>query len=224
MRQEKTKDKRKTRRQSRTEGKQTAAVKVRAKAAGGKTRRPGANRKQSRRTRAHLRQASRTAAGRRHLPAPRRGEPNRPNSGSKSPAHTSARRANGKQAPAAQARPDQAQKQQAACRLGTRRRNTGRKMPEHRAQKPTGQTAAGFEKAASPANGAARRVQKNPSEQAKFAFALLPARRGHANRGRQKFASLFLAGTVFFCFALRIAQNKRGRRPLLSPASFLKKA
>ena len=66
--------------------------------------------------------------------------------------------------------------------------------------------------------------KKNPSEQAKFAFALLPARRGLVKRGRQKIASLFLAGTVFFCFALRIAQNKRGRRPLLSPASFLKKA
>ena len=87
---------------------------------------------------------------------------------------------------------------------------------------------AGRAKTTSPANGAARRAQKNPSEQAKFAFALLPARRGLVNRGRQKIASLFLAGTVFFCFALRIApraaQNKRGRRPLLSPASFLKKA
>ena len=145
--------------------------------------------------------------------------------GSKSPAHTSARRANSRQW---QRRPDQAQKQQAACRLGTRRRNTGRKMPEHRAQKPTGQTAAGFEKAASPAHGAARRAQKNPSGQAKFAFALLPVRRGLVNRGRQKIASLFLAGTVFFCFALRTAPravlHKRGRRPLLSPASFLKKA
>ena len=53
--------------------------------------------------------------------------------------------------------------------------------------------------------GAARRLRhagskldtKNPSEQAKFAFALLPARRGLVNRGRQKIASLFLAGTVF---------------------------
>ena len=51
---------------------------------------------------------------------------------------------------------------------------------------------------------------------------------GLVNRGRQKFASLFLTGTAFFCFALRTmrrkAQNKRGRRPLSSPASFLKKA
>ena len=47
---------------------------------------------------------------------------------------------------------------------------------------------------------------------------------GLVNRGRQKFASLFLAGTVSFCFALRAALHKRGRRPLLSPASFLKKA
>ena len=146
--------------------------------------------------------------------------------GSKGPAHTSARRANSRQW--RRGHPDQAQKQRAACRLGTRRRNTGRKMPEHRAQKPTGQTAAGFEKAASPAHGAARRAQKNPSGQATFAFALLPVRRGLVNRGRQKIASLFLAGTVFFCFALRTAPravlHKRGRRPLLSPASFLKKA
>ena len=100
--------------------------------------------------------------------------------------------------------------------------------PGHRAQKPTVQTAAGFAKEAAPADGAAHRTQKNPSEQAKCAFALLPARRGHVNRGRQKIASLFLAGTVFFCFALhtapRAALHKRGRRPLLSPASFLKKA
>ena len=85
-------------------------------------------------------------------------------------------------------------------------------------------TAAGFAKTAAPAGGAAHWTQKNPSEQAKFAFALSPARRGLVNRGRQKIASLFLAGTVFFCFAMRAAQNKRGRRPLLSPASFLKKA
>ena len=226
-------------------GKQATGAKVCTKAA------EHEGRKHSRRTRAHLRQSARTAAGRRHLPAPRRGEPNRPNSGSKSPAHTSARRANGKQAPAAQTRPGQAQKQQAAHKPGTRQRSTGRKhakapgakanrqtaaekalhtqahggqtgakirtksagsktrRPRTRqrstgrkhakapAQKPTGQTAAGFEKAAAPADGAARRAQKNPSEQAKFAFALLPARRGLVNRGRQKIASLFLAGTVF---------------------------
>ena len=79
-------------------------------------------------------------------------------------------------------------------------------------------TAAGGTRTAAPADGAARRAQKNPSEQAKRAFALLPARRGHVNRGRQKIASLFLAGTAFFCFALRTmpraALHKRGRRPL----------
>ena len=78
-------------------------------------------------------------------------------------------------------------------------------------------TAAGRTKTATPADGAARRAQKTPSEQAKFAFALLPARRGFVERGRQKLTSLFLAGTVFFCFALRTARraalHKRGRRP-----------
>ena len=179
-------------------------------------------RKQRHGMRAHLRQASRTAAGRRHLPAPRRGEPNRPNSGSESPAHTSAWQANGRPR---QRRPDT---KAAGCP------QAGDKTAAHRQKKRRGTgheshtTATGGARTVTPAGGAAHWAQKNPSEQAKFAFALLPARRGHVNRGRQKFASLFLAGTVFFCFALRTtrraAQNKRGRRPLLSPASFLKKA
>ena len=121
----------------------------------------------------------------------------------------------------------QTQKQQAARKPGTRQQHTGRKNAGAPGAKVL-TTAAGRARTAAPAGGAAHWAQKTPSEQAKFAFALLPARRGHVNRGRQKFASLFLAGTVFFCFALRTArraaQNKRGRRPLLSPASFLKKA
>ena len=104
-------------------------------------------------------------------------------------------------------------------RLQKKRRGTGRKSPHNSGQpRKNGQ----------PAIWRGTPDKKNPSEQAKFAFALLPARRGHVNRGRQKIASLFLAGTAFFCFALRTmpraALHKRGRRPLLSPASFLKKA
>ena len=69
--------------------------------------------------------------------------------------------------------------------------------------------AAARTRTASPAHGTARRAQKNPSEQAKFAFALSPARRGLVNRGRQKIASLFLAGTAFFCCALLICCAQR---------------
>ena len=129
------------------------------------------------------------------------------------PCTQSARRANGKQAPAARARhksgrlpasrkqsrrrPNGKQAAQAkqktadSRRPGTRQRHTGRKNTGHRAQ--------------------------NPPQQRQAAH-LLPARRGHVNRGRQKIASLFLAGTAFFCFALRTmpraALHKRGRRPL----------
>ena len=85
-------------------------------------------------------------------------------------------------------------------------------------------TAAGRARTTSPAHGAAHRAQKNPSEQAKFAFALLPARRGLVNRGRQKIASLFLAGTVFFCFALRTAPravlHKGGAAPFYPLQAF----
>ena len=97
------------------------------------------------------------------------------------------------------------------------------KTPGHRAQKPPGKTAAGRARSDRPrADGAARRAQKNPSEQAKFAFALSPARRGLVNRSRQKIASLFLAGTVFFCFAMRAAQNKGGAAPFYPPQPFEK--
>ena len=68
-------------------------------------------------------------------PCTRRGEPNRPNSGSKSPAHTSARRANGRQR---QRRPDQARRK--SGRLPTSQEQGGgvpaEKTPGHRAQKP----------------------------------------------------------------------------------------
>ena len=90
--------------------------------------------------------------------APRRGEPNRPNSGSKSPAHTSARRANGKQTPAAQARPSA---EAAGCP------QAGDKTAAHR-QKNAGTpgtkaaaTAAGRAKTTSPAHGAACRTKKS---------------------------------------------------------------
>ena len=117
----------------------------------------------------------------------------------------------------------------------------GNKAAEHR-QKNAGApcakaatTAAGRAKTATPADGATHRAQKNPSEQAKLAFALLPARRGLVKPGRQKFASLFLAGMVFFCFAflilLRIARvlrraalHKRGHCPLLSPCKLFEKS
>ena len=75
----------------------------------------------------------------------------------------------------------------------TQSRTAGKQTPGTKAATK----AAGFEKAAAPADGAARRAQKNPSEQAKLAFALLPARRGFVKRGRQKIASLFLAARFF---------------------------
>ena len=130
-----------------------------------------------------------------------------------------------------QHRPDQAQKQQAARKPGTRQRHTGRKMPEHRAQKPPQRRLAAQRR---PAQHMARHGgQKNPSEQAKLAFALLPARRGLVKRGRQKFASLFLAGTAFLlrvsdftahcaCFAARSAAQKGAPPPFIPRKLFEK--
>ena len=134
-----------------------------------------------------------------------------------------------RQAAAAQARPSQTQKQQAAHKPGPRQRHTGRKDAGAPGTKVL-TTAAGRARTTSPADGAAHRMQKNPSEQAKLAFALLPARRGLVNRGRQKIASLFLAGTVFFCCALLISARfaarsaeQKGAPPPFIPRSLLKK-
>ena len=159
--------------------------------------------KQRHRMRAHLRETSRTAAGAAAPPCPRRSKPNRPNSGSKSPAHT---------APA--------------------EKLTGQQNGTQKAGQK-GTTAAGRAKTTSPPHGAARRAQKNPSEQAKLAFALLPARRGFVKRGRQKIASLFLAGTIFLasrfyllriaCSAARSAEQK-GAPPPFIPCKLFEKS
>ena len=74
-------------------------------------------------------------------------------------------------------------------RLQKKRQNTGRKSP-HNSGRPR--------KNGQPGTWRGAPGAEPPSEQAKFAFALLPARRGHVNRSRQKIASLFLAGTAFF--------------------------
>ena len=76
-------------------------------------------------------------------------------------------------------------------------------------------------------------AEKIPSEQAKLAFALLPARRGLVKRGRQKFASLFLAGTAFLLrvsdftarcarFAARSAAQKGAPPPFIPRKLFEK--
>ncbi len=178
-------------------------------------------RKQRHGMRAHLRQASRTAAGRRHLPAPRRGEPNRPNSGSESPAHTSAWQANGRPR---QRRPDT---KAAGCP------QAGDKTAAHRQKKRRGTgheshtTATGDARTPTPAGGAAHWTQKNPSEQAKFAFALLPARRGLVKRGRQKTLRCFGWHGLFL---LRIANNaarsteQKGAPPPFIPCKLFEKS
>ena len=120
-----------------------------------------------------------------------------------------------------------AQKRQAACGPENNAAEGGHDCSKPHARPPGLQqgTHAGTPITQAGAKAAGRARTASPA-QAKFAFALLPARRGHVNRGRQKIASLFLAGTVFGC-ALRTmpraAQNKRGRRPLLSPAAFWKR-
>ena len=126
-----------------------------------------------------------------------------------------------RQAAAAQARPSQTQKQQAAHKPGPRQRHTGRKNAGAPGTKVL-TTAAGRARTTSPADGAAHRMQKNPSEQAKLAFALLPARRGLVNRGRQKIASLFLAGTVFFASQCAQRRTKGGAAPFYPPQPFEK--
>ena len=88
-------------------------------------------------------------------------------------------------------------------------------------------TAASRARTASSPYGATRRAQKNPSEQAKFAFALLPARRGLVKRGRQKTLRCFGWHGLFL---LRIAHNAarsaapKGAPPPFIPRSLLKKA
>ena len=116
----------------------------------------------------------------------------------------------------ADTRLQQASRTAARAAAGNSRRNTGRKSQQARQRQAS-------KKRPARANGAARRAQKNPSEQAKFAFALLPARRGHVNRGRQKFASLFLAGTVFFCCALLFSAHcaARGAAQKGAPPPFI---
>ena len=129
----------------------------------------------------------------------------------------------GGQTASRQRRPDKKRRTAAGREQGSgtpaeKCRNTGHESPHNSGQpRKNGQ----------PAIWRGTPDKKNPSEQAKFAFALLPARRGLVNRGRQKFASLCLAGTVF-CFAFLIfcafcgaqRRTKRGRCPLLSPAAF----
>ena len=61
-------------------------------------------------------------------------------------------------------------------RPGTRQRHTGGKNAGAPVTKSAA-TAVSRARTASPAHGAARRTQKKTSEQAKYAFALLPARR-----------------------------------------------
>ena len=114
----------------------------------------------------------------------------------------------GKQRRRRRTRLQQVSRTAAKAAAGNTRRGTGHKSP-HNSGWPR--------KNGQPAIWRGTPDKKNPSEQAKCAFALLPARRGFVNRGRQKFASLFLAGTAFFCFALRTMQraalHKRERRP-----------
>ena len=217
MRQKRAKDKEKMRAHTkRTAGKQATSAKVCTKAAikhaGRETtpRNAGKEKPQKADMTAGSLTHSRRAAAPPCTPARRAKQAKQ---GSKSPAHTSSWQANRQRAQKF------AQNRQAARRPEQGSGAPAEKTPGHRAQKPPQQRQAS-KKRPPPADGAARRAQKNPSGQAKFAFALSPVRRGLVNRGRQKIASLFLAGTVFFCFAMRAAQNKRGRRPLLSPAAF----
>ena len=130
---------------------------------------------------------------------------------------THKRTAGKRQAAAAQARPSQTQKMQAVHKPGTRQRHTGGKSARTPGAKSR-TTAAGRARTASPGRQRGTPNAKDPSGRAKLAFALLPARRGLVNRGRQKFASLFLAGMAFFCFALRTALHKGGATPAVSPA------
>ena len=175
MRQEKAKDKRKMRAHTKRTARRPGA---KAEAA----RRPGTNPQNagapagspahSRRAAAQSRhKSSRRRAGRKQSRPRLRYSPDprrgRPNSGIKFPAHT---------APAEKLTGQQDGRESRAKRL--QQRQAAQKRPARHMARHTGR-------------------RKNPSEQAKLAFALLPARRGLVKRGRQKFASLFLAGTAF---------------------------
>ena len=175
-------------------------------------------------TRAHLREASRTAAGRRHLPAPRRGEPNRPNSGRKSPAHTSARRANGKQAPAAQTRPGQAQKQQAAHKPGTRQRSTGRKHAKAPGAKANRPDSGRLRKSGCPGRRRGTPGAEKPLRTGKIRVRSFACPEGPCEPGppKNRFAVFGWHG-LFLLRNARSAEQK-GAPPPFIPRSLLKKA
>ena len=143
---------------------------------------------------------------------------------------THKRTAGKRQAAAAQTRPGQAQKQQAAHKPGTRQRSTGRKNAGAPGAKAA-TTAAGFEKAASPGRRRGTPGAEKPLRTGKIRVRSFACPEGPCEPGPPKNRFAVFGWHGLFCCALlisarlrRAAQNKRGRRPLLSPASFLKKA
>ena len=208
----------------RTADKQATGAKVCTKAA------EHEGRKHSRRTRAHLRQSARTAAGRRHLPAPRRGEPNRPNSGSKSPAHTSARRANGKQAPAAQTRPGQAQKQQAARKPGTRQRSTGRKHAKAPGAKANRPDSGRLRKSGCPGRRRGTPGAEKPLRTGKIRVRSFACPEGPCEPGPPKNRFAVFGWHGLFCFAFLISARfarsaeQKGAPPPFIPCKLFEKS
>ena len=184
-------------------------AKVREKAAGDKTRGPGTKPRNTGRKRKSFPWAAREKSSKKPVPSAHSGQTTSRPRGQRRPGAKAAGGVwAGKQRRRRRTRLQQASRTAARTAAGNTRRDT-----DHTSRRKSGWP----RKNGQPAIWRGTPDKKNPSEQAKFAFALLPARRGHVNRGRQKIASLFLAGTAFFCFALRTAPraalHQRGRRP-----------
>ena len=175
--------------------------------------------------RAHLRETSRTAAGRRHLPAPGAASQTGQTAAAKAPrtqAHGGQTVGSGS---AGQTKPDakaadcpQARNKAAEYRQKTRRgtgrksrHNSGRFCKSDRCGRPCGTLGA-----------------EQPLRTGKIRVRSFACPEGPCEPGPPKNRFAVFGWHGFFGCALRTmpraAQNKRGRRPLLSPASFLKKA
>ena len=190
-------------------------AKVREKAAGDRTRRPGTKPWNTGKKGRAFRGAAREKSSKKILCPLRTADKRQAGPGGAAQAGRKSAAGGvwaGKQRRRRRTRLQQASRTAARTAAGNTRRDT-----DHTSRRKSGRP----RKNGQPGTWRGTPDKKNPSEQAKFAFALLPARWGHVNRGRQKnrFAVFGWHG-----FWLRIAHNaarsaeQKGAPPPFIPA------